>query len=39
MLRAGKHATYTELQMDLGHDSFLVDAPDLYDLLKHFLSS
>ena len=39
MLRAGKHATYAELEMDLGHDSFLVDAPDLYELISNFLKS
>lgn len=39
MLLANKHATYAELEMDLGHDSFLVDAPDLYELISNFLKS
>jgi len=37
LLRLGKHATYAEVSMDLGHDSFLVDAPGLYDLVRAFL--
>jgi homoserine O-acetyltransferase len=37
LLRAGKAASYAELEMSLGHDSFLVDAPDLYTLVRHFL--
>ena len=39
MLRCGKMATYAELDMDLGHDSFLVHAPALYDLISSFLNS
>lgn len=38
LLRLGKQATYAELAMDLGHDSFLVRAPKLYKLIDHFLS-
>jgi homoserine O-acetyltransferase len=38
LLRLGKDATYTELAMDAGHDSFLVRAPKLYELIRRFLS-
>ena len=38
LLRLGKHATYAELAMDFGHDSFLVRAPKLYELIHRFLS-
>ena len=38
LLRLGKDATYAELAMDFGHDSFLVRAPKLYDLIRTFLS-
>jgi homoserine O-acetyltransferase len=38
LLRLGKDATYAELAMDFGHDSFLVQAPKLYELIHHFLS-
>lgn len=37
LLRLGKEASYAELEMDLGHDSFLVDAPALYDNVRAFL--
>ena len=37
LLRLGKHATYAELAMDFGHDSFLVRAPRLYELIHRFL--
>jgi homoserine O-acetyltransferase len=37
LLRLGKHATYAELAMDFGHDSFLVRAPRLYELIQRFL--
>lgn len=37
MLRAGKDASYAEIYMDFGHDSFLVDAPELYELVSTFL--
>ena len=37
LLRAGKSASYAELEMTLGHDSFLVDAPELYTLVRDFL--
>ena len=37
MLRAGKRATYAEVSSDLGHDSFLLNSPDLYELLRAFL--
>lgn len=38
LLRAGKEATYAELDTDLGHDSFLVESPELYDLVRAFLA-
>ena len=38
-LRAGKNATYAQLDMKLGHDSFLVHAPELYNLVSGFLSN
>lgn len=37
LLRVGKDATYAELEMDAGHDSFLVRSPELYDLIRTFL--
>jgi homoserine O-acetyltransferase/O-succinyltransferase len=37
MLRAGKDASYAEIGLDFGHDSFLVEAPPLYDLVRAFL--
>ncbi|HVU37831.1 MAG TPA: homoserine O-acetyltransferase [Opitutales bacterium] len=39
MLRAGKRATYAEVHSDLGHDSFLLNSPDLYALLRSFLGA
>ncbi len=38
LLRLGKDATYAELRMDFGHDSFLVRAPKLYELIHRFLT-
>ena len=38
LLRLGKDATYAELAMDFGHDSFLVRAPKLYELIDCFLT-
>jgi homoserine O-acetyltransferase len=35
--RAGKHASYAELSTDLGHDSFLLESPELYALVRAFL--
>lgn len=37
MLRAGKPATYAEVTSDLGHDSFLLNSPELYALVRAFL--
>ena len=37
LLRAGKRATYAELDTDLGHDSFLLESNELYGLLRGFL--
>jgi homoserine O-acetyltransferase len=38
LLRLGKDATYVELEMDNGHDSFLVRSPELYELFRCFLT-
>lgn len=38
LLRSGKNATYAEVDMDLGHDSFLIDAPELYNFVRSFLN-
>lgn len=35
--RAGKRASYAELSTDLGHDSFLLESPELYALVRAFL--
>jgi homoserine O-acetyltransferase len=35
--RAGKRASYAELSTDLGHDSFLLESPELYALVRGFL--
>lgn len=35
--RAGKNASYAELSTDLGHDSFLLESPELYELVRCFL--
>ncbi len=37
LLRAGKRASYAELAMDLGHDSFLLESEELYGLVRGFL--
>lgn len=37
LLRAGKRASYAELDTDLGHDSFLLESEDLYGLVRGFL--
>ncbi len=37
LLRAGKRASYAELAMDLGHDSFLLESQELYGLVRGFL--
>jgi len=39
LLRAGKRASYAELATDLGHDSFLLESPELYDLVRDFLAA
>jgi len=36
LLRAGKHASYAEVDMKFGHDSFLIDAPDLDRCVRNF---
>ncbi len=37
LLRAGKRASYAELTTDLGHDSFLLESEELYNLVRGFL--
>ncbi|HVS53131.1 MAG TPA: homoserine O-acetyltransferase [Opitutaceae bacterium] len=37
LLRAGKRASYAELDTDLGHDSFLLESEELYALVRAFL--
>jgi homoserine O-acetyltransferase/O-succinyltransferase len=37
LLRSGKIASYAELSTDLGHDSFLLESPGLYALVRGFL--
>lgn len=39
LLRSGKSASYAELTTDLGHDSFLLESPALYDLVRSFLGA
>ncbi|MDR1281753.1 MAG: homoserine O-acetyltransferase [Opitutaceae bacterium] len=39
MLRSGGSASYAELTTDLGHDSFLLESPQLYDLVRGFLDN
>jgi homoserine O-acetyltransferase len=39
MLRANQRATFAEITSDLGHDSFLLNSPDLYALLRAFLAA
>ena len=38
LLRIGKEASYVELEMDAGHDSFLLRAPKIDNLIRSFLS-
>ncbi len=38
LLRCGKNASYAEIDLAGGHDSFLVHAPTLYKLVADFLS-
>jgi homoserine O-acetyltransferase/O-succinyltransferase len=37
LLRCQKNATYAEVEIDLGHDSFLVHSPQLSKLIQGFL--
>ncbi|MBO6102564.1 MAG: homoserine O-acetyltransferase [Opitutales bacterium] len=39
LLRCGKDATYAEIESDLGHDSFLIESPKLYELIEYFLEA
>ena len=37
LLRGGKRASYAEVDMEFGHDSFLIDAPELRRFVREFL--
>ncbi len=37
MLRSGVNASYMQLDMDLGHDSFLVESEEMFQLVRNFL--
>lgn len=39
LLRAGKRASYAQLDTVLGHDSFLVRSPELFRLVEAFLNA
>ena len=39
LLKYGKEASYVEISMDYGHDSFLVQSQDLYQLIQNYLNS
>ncbi|MET0263161.1 MAG: homoserine O-acetyltransferase [Rariglobus sp.] len=38
LLRAGKRVSYAELSTDLGHDSFLLESPQIYGIVRGFLN-
>ncbi len=39
MLRQGVEASYSELDIDLGHDSFLIESEELFNLVRDFLNN
>jgi homoserine O-acetyltransferase len=39
LLRCGKAASYAQVDLDLGHDSFLVNSPELFRLIRAFLNA
>lgn len=39
LLRCGLPASYAEINLKLGHDSFLVNAPELYKVVARFLAA
>ncbi|MEM0966662.1 MAG: homoserine O-acetyltransferase [Verrucomicrobiota bacterium] len=39
LLRAGKDASYAEVNMEFGHDSFLIDSLELNGFVRNFLSN
>lgn len=39
LLRCKKNASYAVIDSDLGHDSFLIESPKLYDLITNFLEA
>jgi homoserine O-acetyltransferase len=39
MLRAGKQATYVEIESDYGHDAFLLEAEEISRFIRAFLGN
>ena len=39
LLRAKKAVSYVELSMNYGHDSFLVQSQDIFQLIQTYLTS
>lgn len=39
LIRCKKCAAYAEVESDLGHDSFLIESPKLYELIRNFLDA
>ena len=37
--KEGKKVTFTEIETDMGHDSFLLEVPELYKTISGFLNS
>lgn len=38
LIKLNKDATYVAIKSNYGHDAFLIDNPELFDLIKQFLS-
>ncbi len=39
LIRLKKRAAYLEIESDLGHDSFLIESPKLYEAIRNFLDA
>lgn len=39
LLRIGKNASYVEIEANLGHDSFLLQSPEYFKLIRSFLNT
>lgn len=39
LMRAGKEVSYCLLEAEQGHDAFLLDLPELSDLIRHYLAA